>query len=171
MLLKLEKYWITKWYFIKKKIKDFDKKTWEIIPKTDLIAIEFDKVKEHPDLKLHIKSADALIFKNRNELGFLEFKSNITHHWNMSNKKIWEKIRDSFQLLKNVYTQTSFIIQKNKKWLWKKDLFYLCKKKFIFWHNWIISGDLKIQFNLNVGDLNLVENNLIIDLIDMNTLS
>lgn len=164
MLLKLEKYWIKKWYFIKKKIKDFDRKWWEKIPLINLEAIEFDKTWEHKDLKLWLKSADALIFKTNSELHFIEFKKNITLNKNMSSKKLRWKIQESFILLTNIYTQNTF----NIHWKKKKDLFYLCKKEFIFWHDWEITSKLLFQFNLNKNWLEFLENNLKISLIDMN---
>lgn len=159
MLLSLEKHGIDKGYFIKKKIKNFDKAINEEIPNTDLEAIEFDKTKRHPNLSLDLKSADALIFNSSNKLSFMEFKTNIKNY--MSNKKIRWKICDSFQVLKNIYTQIDF------KYKNKKNIFHESNKKFIFLHNWNISSIL-FQFNLNKAGLDNIENNLIISLEDMN---
>ncbi len=160
MLLELEQYWIAQWYFHKNKIKNFNKNRNETIPDSNIEAIEFDKTKDHPDLALNLKSSDALIFHDANSLSFIEFKTNIRNY--MTNKKIRWKIGDSFQLLKNIYTRSDFILRN------KKDIFHSCNKEFIFLHDWNVS-DILFQFNLNKAWLDNIENNLTISLEDMNT--
>lgn len=128
MLLKLEKYWIGKWYFIKKPLWLFSeaKKDWFQHITEDFI--DFDQTWKHFS-SLALKTADALKFCNKKRLQFIEFK-NIEDIWDIKEHitglYLNLKVQESFQLLRNIL---------NEKPFWTKDnrnKFNKIKSEFIF---------------------------------------
>ncbi|MFK7779913.1 MAG: hypothetical protein QM490_02095 [Candidatus Gracilibacteria bacterium] len=117
MLLELEKYGIKEGYFIKNKLKNFSEAKKDGFYHIKHEAINFDETGKQ--IKTHsYKTADALIFKTKKKLKFIEFKglknnSNIAKF--IEGLHLDLKVQDSFSILRNILNEKKFGTKYNRK--------------------------------------------------------
>lgn len=164
MLLELEKYGISKKYFIKKQLKYLSESKKDGFDSINNEVIDFDKTGVIFNKTHSYKSADALIFKDIDKLLFIEFKSieSSTDVINFINSLcLRSKVRDSFEILRNILREN---------WFSHKDkisLFDKSKKQFIF-SNRNLTPELEILLSLEILWFEDLEDNLEVFCIDTN---
>jgi len=146
MLLSLKDYWISKWYFIEKKLNEFSEAKRDWFDNIKKVVIDFDETwKKFGDLSS--KTADVLDIKNDNNLNFIEFK-NIIDNWNIEefikNLNFDLKVEESFHLLRRIIKERNFWTIENRK------NFNETRNQFIFSIAWDISYELETLLSLEV---------------------
>jgi hypothetical protein len=138
MLLELKKYWIDKWYFIEKKLKDLSEANIDWLDKIEKKIIDFDETWKKFK-KLSFKTADILDIKNNNNLNFIELKNiknlpDIDDFIKSLNFDL--KVQESFLLLRNIVSEKPFWTKERRKKINET------KNKFIFSISWDITPQI-----------------------------
>ena len=138
MLLELKQYWITKWYFIEKRLNELTEAEKDWFDNLENKIIDFDKTWKY-FAHLSLKTADSLNIKNKNNLDFIEFK-NIKNSLNIADfiksLNFDLKVQESFQLLRNIINEKSFWTKERRK------KFNETNNKFIFSITWNITPQI-----------------------------